>query len=159
MSYTSNIEDAIYGVQTYITDNYNTYLDGIEQAKDDGITTEDFKISEVGEGDPFTSAQYPALYIYPSAVSEEEQTIGIQTVSIELAFIMAISGGHKSNLAKAALRYAEAMRQCLIADTTCADAVDHTSGEFSVEYYPIVAGGSNIKVTVFTAVFMIDVNR
>lgn len=159
MSYESRIEDMIYDIKDYVTDNYNTYLQGIADNKNDGIPLPVMKDTVIGDANPYTWNKFPVMMINPSRMDAEIISSGYDQISIELAFIIVITGGKASNLTIQALRYAEALRQLFLADPTCGDAVDVMGDAVNVEYFPGVSGEDEKKVTIFTATFIKEVAR
>lgn len=156
---TSYIEDALYGIKSYVDSNINTYLDGLETEKDDGITLTDFKEIKLAEGNPNNIYTSPVMYIYPVNVSEVILSMGTQEVTLQLSFFMVVSGGKESELVIKAIRYAEAMRQCILADTTCNNAADGIREDMTTDYWFSSSETTQQTIIVFTASFVLDVER
>lgn len=156
---TSHIEDALYGVKDYVDSNINTYLDGLEAEKGDGITLTDFKEIKLAEGNPNNISVSPVMYIYPVNVSEVILSMGSQEITLQLSFFMVVSGGKESELVIKAIRYAEAMRQCILADTTCDNAVDGIREDMTTDYWFSSTESTQQTIIVFTASFVLDVER
>jgi hypothetical protein len=159
MSYESRLEDIIYNIETYVTNNINTYTNGITTNKNDGITLDTFKEITVGDADPYNRDKYPSVLLNPVRMESTIETMGSDRITIELAFIISFTGGKDANLVIKAMRYAEAFRQLLLGDTTCGNAVDTLDNNMNIDYYPSLKGTLNKKVIVFTATFYKEINH
>jgi hypothetical protein len=159
MAYESRIEDMVYDVKGYVSTNINTYLTGITTNKGDGITLSNFRKVDVGEGDIENLGIYPTCLVNPVNVKDEILSMGNNSLTIEIAFAIIITGGNKDNLVIQAMRYAEAFRQLFLADTTCGDTVGGMDAETNVQYFPSIPGKNDKKLIIFTATFFKDVVR
>jgi hypothetical protein len=150
MSYESNLEDAVYEVRDYIRTNYDTYLQGINTAKADGVTAEAIKAAniEVRELDPFDTTEYPVMALYPgepSDISLSAQTLEKDELTLPMTAVIAISAGDSTTQIQKVMRYAEALRQLLRASIT--DGITWEAGrEVNIKVYPATPDEQALKI-------------
>lgn len=155
----SQIENIIYGVKDYVSSGLTAYLTAITTTENDGVALPALRLCEVGERDVYGIQVSPACLVYPETVSVEALSMGADSISVDIALVVAIAGGEPDVLLIQALRYTEAMRQLFTADPTCGGAVDGMADRMKVEYVPAVGDGNYKKVIVFGATFVKDVER
>ena len=150
MSYESNLEDLVYAVRDYIRTNYDTYLQGINSAKADGVTAESIKSAniEVRELDPFDTTEYPVMALYPgepSDISLAAQTLVEDELTMPITAVIAISAGTTATQIQKIMRYAEALRQLLRASLN--DGLTWEAGrEVSIKVYPTTPDEQALKI-------------
>jgi hypothetical protein len=135
MAYDSTIEDLVDSVESFLSTNVAAYVTGINDAKADGITLKAIRDVSVSDNDPYQSAKYPLVQLYPEQLALEQIAAGYDEAVMSLIALVAIND--KSSVQKKLLRYTEAVRQVL------RDYVDLGESEFDVDkgqmvvtYYP-----------------------
>lgn len=150
MSYESNLEDALYEMRDYIRTNYDTYLTGISNAKNDGITTESIRTDniEVRELDPFDTTEFPTMALYPAEPNDIQataMTLSKDELSVPVTAVIAVSSGDSKTQIQKLLRYVEALRQMLRAVVDDAQTFD-IDRDISVKLYPTTPDEQALKI-------------
>lgn len=150
MSYESNIEDLVYEVREYIRTNYNTYLQGINTAKADGVTAESIKAAniEVRELDPYDTTEYPTMALYPGEpadITAAAQTLVKDELSMPMTAVIAISSGDSKTQIRKVMRYTEALRQLLRESITDGQTWE-VGRDVSIKVYPTTPDEQALKI-------------
>ena len=150
MSYNSHIEDALYELRDYIRTNYNTYLQGVNDAESDTIEAETIKEAniEVRELDPFDTTEYPTMAIYPSE-PDDIQVVGMtldkEELRIPVTAVIAITKGNSPTQIRKILRYAEALRHLLREYLDFDTSFDVERG-VRIKVYPTTPDEQSVKI-------------
>ncbi len=155
----SEIEDIVCGVRDYVIAGAGIYIQAIQDAKDDGIMTPDFKLVEMGERDLYSVKTVPACILYPEAAEAEVLSMGKDTISIRINFAIVLHAANQDHALISALRYIDALRQLFAADVSCGSTVDGMGERSAIEYVPVVDDGTYKKIAIFSATFVKDVDR
>lgn len=118
----SVFEDWIDDVKDHLLNNLSTYTSAINTEKSDNITLGDMKKAITGYSDPYDSAEYPIMYVFPGPIEQEALSMGTDNVKTEVNIIIAFSSSDKR--LSPALRYAAAVWNLIKADHTLGGSVN-----------------------------------
>jgi hypothetical protein len=113
MAYASVLEDALESVRSYFEDYAESYLQGIEAAKADGISLESMRMITTADVDPYEATEYPMCNLVLDEYEQEEETVNFDSARTRVAAIVAINKGSKDTIRTKLYRYAEAFREML----------------------------------------------
>lgn len=149
------LEDPLFDLKTYFDDNLATFIAAVNaQVTSNKIS--DMRDIEVGRFTALHASSYPVMNIIPGPSPIEALSQGFDEMRMEPAIYIAdrVSDSEASYLKL--LRYADAVRDSLLDDTTGGDAFDYITVS---EIAPYPSDANSIAVVVIRCETLLQVSR
>jgi len=142
MSYPSTLEDLQAAVVSFIETNYSTYLQGINDQKDDGLSLTNPAIYKLSDGNPWDVMEDPAVLIRPDGYETEYLDTGHDEIKLNLTLSIVVRRFDYEAEAKTLARYSEALRQLIRDYHDYSTSFDIAYTEMQTYFYRVVEDGS-----------------
>ena len=133
----SHTEDVLNGLQSFIQDNFETYIDEILSDKSNDyplpVPTDNDVI--IGILDPEAYDNYPVVFLVPMEDAYDVLSMGSDNLEVTASVWLIIAGYESTTMTKMIMRYGAAFRNMFRANFSLSNAVDEISTD-TIHYFP-----------------------